>query len=336
MLPGGGPATPIMPYRVPGARGRGPPVRAGHAVGQTGAVSRPTSLIEVPELLAALAGGRPPRLLDVRWRLAGPPGRPRYEQGHLPGAAFVDLDADLSGPPGPGGRHPLPDRAVLQRRLRAAGVRQDQPVVCYDDGDGQAAARLWWILRWAGHEPVQVLHGGYAAWVAAGHPLEPGTVTPPSGDATVRPGAMPVLDAAGAARLAGTGVLLDARVPARYTGREEPVDRVAGHIPGAVNLPVGELTDPGGRLRPPAELEALFAEAGVRPGTAVGAYCGSGVTAAYTVLALTEAGVPDAALYVGSWSHWITDPDRPVATGDEPRGGDRSPAAANGGEPHDR
>jgi thiosulfate/3-mercaptopyruvate sulfurtransferase len=187
-------------------------------------------------------------------------------------------------------------------------------VVTYDAGEGQAAARLWWTLRWAGHPEVRVLDGGYAAWRAGNRPVEPGTATPATGNFTVHPGQLPVLDAADAARLAGSGVLLDARIPARYRGETEPVDPVAGHIPGAVNLPAGELVGPDGHLLPVPALRERLAAAGVVAGRPVGAYCGSGVTAAHTILALTVAGVPDPALYVGSWSHWVTDPTRPVAS----------------------
>jgi thiosulfate/3-mercaptopyruvate sulfurtransferase len=282
-------------------------------VGQTNGVS--DHLITVPELADALASARPPTVLDVRWRLSGPPIRPEYEAAHIPGAVFVDLDAQLCGPPGAGGRHPLPDPEALQEVLRAAGVDAGRPVVAYDAGDGQAAARLWWTLRWAGHPAVRVLDGGFAAWRAARRPVLPGVTEAARGDFTVRPGQLPVLDAAGAARVAGTGVLLDARVPARFRGEAEPVDPVAGRIPGAVNLPTAELVGPDGYLLPPDALRERFAAAGVRADRPVGAYCGSGVTAAHTVLALAVAGVPDPALYVGSWSHWITDPERPVATG---------------------
>jgi thiosulfate/3-mercaptopyruvate sulfurtransferase len=271
-------------------------------------------LIDVSTLAAMLPGMAPPAVLDVRFRLAGPPGRRDYLIGHIPGAVFLDVDDQLCGPPGPGGRHPLPEPAALQRDLRAAGVRRDHPVVVYDGGTGEAAARLWWTLRWAGHPAVRVLDGGYPAWAAAGKAVEPGEVSAAPGDFTVVPGALPVLDAAGAAATAAGGVLLDARARARYRGETEPIDRVAGHIPGAVSLPATELHGPDGRLLPVADLRARFARAGVRPGTAVGAYCGSGLTAADTVLALTAAGVADPALYVGSWSEWITDPDRPVAT----------------------
>jgi thiosulfate/3-mercaptopyruvate sulfurtransferase len=273
------------------------------------------ALIDVPTLAQRLADADPPTVIDVRWRLGGPPGRHDYQDGHIPGSAFLDLDSQLCGPPGPAGRHPLPDPGELQRALRAAGVRQGHPVVAYDDGDGQAAARLWWTLRWAGHADVSVLDGGFAAWTAEQRPVEPGEAVPRPGDIVVRPGQMPVVDAAGAAALARDGVLLDARVAPRYLGETEPVDPVAGRIPGAVNLPAARLLASDGRLRPPAELRDLFTGAGVgaRP---VGAYCGSGVTAAQTVFALHQAGFTDAALYVGSWSNWVASGDRAVATGE--------------------
>ncbi len=279
-------------------------------------------LIGAPELSTLLRIGTPddrPVLLDVRWRLGGPPGRADHVASHLPGAAFVDLDADVCGPPGPGGRHPLPDPARLERALRAAGVRGDRPVVVYDHGDGMAAARLWWTLRWAGVDDVRVLDGGFAAWAAAGGPVEAGAVDPEPGDVTVRPGNMPMLDAAGAAGMARDGVLLDARTTARFQGETEPVDPVAGRILGARNLPYADLVEADGRLRPAGELRAVFTRAGISGGTPAGAYCGSGVTAAHTVLAMTVAGIGGAALYVGSWSDWITDPSRPVATGDPDR-----------------
>lgn len=228
----------------------------------------------------------------------------------MPGAVFLDLDEDLCGPPGPGGRHPLPDPGDLERVLRRAGVSGDRPVVIYDHGDGLAAARAWWTLRWAGHPDVRVLDGGFPQWT---YEVESGTVTPEEGDFVVRPGRMPVLDADSAAGVARTGVLIDARTADRFRGETEPIDPVAGHIPGAVNLPKPRLTSEDGRLLPPADLRAAFASVGV-PAGSVGAYCGSGVTAAHTVLAMNAAGLGDAALYVGSWSNWIADPARPVAT----------------------
>ncbi|GII79844.1 sulfurtransferase [Sphaerisporangium rufum] len=253
-------------------------------------------------------------ILDVRWRLAGPPGMDLYRAGHLPGAVFCDLDHDLAGPPGAGGRHPLPEPADFQRAMRRLGVSGGRPVVVHDDGDATAAARAWWTLRYFGHRDVRVLDGGLRAWTEAGLPVtadEP-RVTP--GDFTARPGGMPVLDADQAGALARDGVLLDARAAERYRGETEPVDPVAGHIPGAVSAPTSENVDPAGRFHRPEFLRERFISLGAVPGVPVGAYCGSGVTAAHQVLALELAGVP-AALYAGSWSHWITDPDRPTATG---------------------
>ncbi|MFE9203020.1 sulfurtransferase [Micromonospora sp. NPDC007230] len=273
-------------------------------------------LIEPDRLAAELDRADPPTLLDVRWRLVGPPGRDDYAAGHLPGGVFIDLDTELCGRPGAAGRHPLPDPAALQAALRAAGVRAGHPVVVYDGGDGMSAARAWWTLRWAGHRAVRVLHGGFPAWVAAGLPVSTEAPAPAPGDVTVAPGALPVLDAGEAARLAAAdaGVLLDVRAAPRYRGETEPIDPVAGHVPGAVNLPAPEyVTD--GRFPAAEALRERFAAAGVAGGAPVGAYCGSGVTAAQAVLALHLAGRPDAALYVGSWSNWVADPDRPVATG---------------------
>ncbi|MET8309106.1 sulfurtransferase [Micromonospora sp. NPDC005173] len=277
-------------------------------------------LVEVDRLAAELDRADPPALLDVRWRLTGPPGRDDYLAGHLPGAVFVDLDTALCGPPGAGGRHPLPDPAALQAALRAAGVRAGHPVVVYDGGDGLAAARAWWTLRWAGHSPVRLLHGGYPAWVAAGQPVSTVAPAPASGDVEVRPGDLPVLDAGQAAALATAddAVLLDVRAAPRYRGEVEPIDPVAGHVPGAANLPATEYVGPDGRFPAADVLRERFAAVGVTGARSVGAYCGSGVTAAQAVLALHLAGRPDAALYVGSWSNWVADPTRPVASGPTP------------------
>ena len=263
-------------------------------------------------------------ILDVRWRLGGPPGRADYDAAHVPGAVFVDLDTELADPPGPGGRHPLPDPARLQAVLRRAGVRADTSVVAYDDGNGAVAARAWWLLRWAGMPAsrVAVLDGGWAAWVADGRPTTAEPAQPAAGDVVVRPGAMPVLDADDVAALARSGVLLDARAAPRYRGETEPVDPKAGHIPGARNLPATEITGPDGRVRAPAELAERFAARGAAGATPVAAYCGSGVNAAALVLAAEHAGLrsPDhpVALFPGSWSQWSSDPSRPVATGVDP------------------
>ncbi|MFV2100247.1 sulfurtransferase [Micromonospora sp. LOL_024] len=272
-------------------------------------------LVEAEPLAAEIGAADPPALLDVRWRLTGPPGRDDYAAEHLPGAVFVDLDGALCGPPGPAGRHPLPDPAALQAALRAAGVRAGHPVVVYDGGDGMSAARAWWTLRWAGHRAVRLLSGGFPAWIAAGLPTSTGEESPRPGDVVVEPGGLPVLDAATAARLAAVdGVLLDVRAAPRYRGEHEPVDPVAGHVPGAVNLPADEYVAQG-RFPAGEVLRDRFAAAGVTDAVPVAAYCGSGVTAAQAVLALHLAGRSDAALYVGSWSNWVADPERPVATG---------------------
>ena len=184
-------------------------------------------------------------------------------------------------------------------------------MIVYDERDATAAARGWWLLRYYGHEDVRVLDGGYQAWLAAGLPVSAADPAGRPGDFTARPGHMPVLDAAGAESVARTGLLLDARAGERYRGEQEPIDPVAGHIPGAVSAPAVANVNPDGTFRTTAELTARFTALGAGP---VGAYCGSGVTAAHEVLALALAGLP-AALYVGSWSNWITDPARPVATG---------------------
>jgi thiosulfate/3-mercaptopyruvate sulfurtransferase len=269
-------------------------------------------LVSPSTLAEELADASGPALLDVRWRLGGPPGLDSYREGHLPGAVFVDLDRDLAAPPGPAGRHPLPNPAAFTDAMRAAGVSQDRPVVMYDDRDATAAARGWWLLRYFGHEHVRVLDGGYQAWLAAGLPVSKADPAGKPGDFAARPGHMPMLDAAGAGSIARTGLLLDARAGERYRGEQEPIDPVAGHIPGAVSAPTADNVNPDGTFRPAAELAARFAALGA--GSSVGAYCGSGVTAAHEVLALALAGIP-AALYVGSWSNWIADPARPVATG---------------------
>lgn len=252
-------------------------------------------LISPFELAESLGDSRPSVILDVRWSLGGP-DREAYDAGHVPGAVFVDLDAELAGRPGEGGRHPLPDPKVFEQAMRRAGVSNDREVAVYDASHGGlGAARAWWLLRYFGHERVRVLDGGWAAWNG---PVSTETPQPEPGEFTARPGAMPVVDAAGAAELARSGTLIDVRSHERFRGEQEPIDPVAGHIPGAVNLP-GPL-DPS-RLRD------------VGPGP-IGAYCGSGVTAAQAILALEAAG-HQGALYAGSWSEWIVDPSRPVATG---------------------
>ncbi|HZO76832.1 MAG TPA: sulfurtransferase [Solirubrobacteraceae bacterium] len=263
---------------------------------------------------ALAASATRPTLLDVRWTLGGPPGLAEYETGHIPAAVFVNLDTELAGTPGSNGRHPLPARESFQAAMQAAGVQNKGPVVVYDGGSSMSAGRAWWLLRYYGHGDAAVLDGGLAAWVGAGYPVttEPSRVE--RGDFVARPGAMPVLMAQDVPVLAARGALLDARAPERFTGEHEPIDPVAGHIPGAVNVPATTTLDSCGRLLERSALREIFERAGVGDGVEVGAYCGSGVTAAHEVLALELAGY-EAALYPGSWSEWITDPRRQVVRG---------------------
>jgi thiosulfate/3-mercaptopyruvate sulfurtransferase len=277
-------------------------------------------LISTQELADALVGPRPPVVLDIRWALGGPPGVGQYRIGHIRGASFVDLDKELAAPPGTG-RHPLPEAAKFQAAMRGHGVSASRPVVVYDAGNSTAAARGWWDLKYFGHADVRVLDGGYAAWVAEGRPIAASDAEstggpPPEGDFVAVPGGLPIVDAAGASDVAARGVLIDSRAPERFRGEVEPVDAVGGHIPGATNLPTTGNVDALGHFLPAEALRSRFAGVGANPAVAVGAYCGSGVTAAHTVLALAVAGI-GSALYVGSWSEWITDPSRPVATGPE-------------------
>lgn len=258
-------------------------------------------------------------LLDVRWQLGGPPGHAEFLRGHVPGAAYVDLETALADPPGPRGRHPLPAADRFEGAMRRAGVSQDAAVVVYDAVSGTAAARCWWLLRYFGHPDVRVLDGGWASWVREGGATETGETRRRRGDFVASPGHMPVLDAAGAARVAREGVLVDARAPERYRGESEPIDPVAGHIPGAVNVPTAQnLVEPevraGGEFKSSEGLLDAYRQAGVDVDREIGVYCGSGVTAAHDVLALDLLGVP-AALYPGSWSEWVTVADRPVARG---------------------
>jgi len=255
-------------------------------------------------------------LVDTRLALTGPTGRERYDAGHLPGASYLDLDDDLAAPPGPGGRHPLPDHYQLVAAVRRAGISRGSTVVVYDEGPGTAASRLWWLLRDHGHGDVLVLDGGLAAWTAAGRAVSTEPVVPEPGDWVGDPGHLPVVDADDVEAVVAGGVLIDVRAVERFHGEHEPIDPVAGHVPGAVNAPLTGNTDETGRFRPDAELRRRFADLGVVDGAPVAAYCGSGVTATQTLLALRLAGFDEAALYPGSWSGWITDPSRPVATGD--------------------
>ena len=273
----------------------------------------------VAELRELLDSGRPPVLLDVRWALGDPHGRDHYADGHIPGAVYVDLDRELAAPATPeGGRHPLPDLAELQAAVRRWGLREGRPVVVHDDLGNTAAARAWWLLRYAGVTEVTLLDGALGAWRASGLPLESGIPADPApGDVVLRAGALPVTDADGAAELAVSGLLLDARAGERYRGEVEPVDPRAGHIPGAVSAPTGENLAADGTFLAPELLRKRFEERGAGDAARIGVYCGSGVTAAHQIAALEIAGF-EAILFPGSWSAWSADPARPAATGDRP------------------
>jgi len=278
-----------------------------------------TVTVSVSELRERLASDTPPLVLDVRWALGDPHGRDHYADGHIPGAVFVDLDRELAAPPSPeGGRHPLPDIAELQAAARGWGLREGQPVVVHDDLGNTAAARAWWLLRYAGVAHVSLLDGALGAWRSAGLPLESGLpAAPPPGDVVLRAGGLPVTDADGAAELPADGLLLDARAGERYRGEVEPVDPRAGHIPGAVSAPTGDNLAGDGTFLPADELRKRFADKGATDSTRVGVYCGSGVTAAHQIAALEIAGF-EAVLFPGSWSAWSADPARPAATGPSP------------------
>jgi thiosulfate/3-mercaptopyruvate sulfurtransferase len=268
-------------------------------------VTREQVLISVTALEQRLRDSVPVTILDVRWQLAEPDGRPAYEQGHIPGAVYVSLDDELSDHAVTGrGRHPLPSGRDVEAAARRWGVRLGVPIVVYDDWNRAGSARAWWVLTAAGIADVRILDGGLSAWRGL---LESGSVTPQPGDITVKhadlyAGALPTLTAEQAS--AGEVTLLDARAPERFRGDVEPVDPVAGHIPGALNVPSTSLLDTGGRFVP--EVPEFSG--------AVGAYCGSGVTASVVVAALAAAGV-DVALYPGSWSEWSSQSTRPVERG---------------------
>lgn len=265
----------------------------------------PGPLISADDLMVALDECT---VLDVRWRLGGPSGLEEFEKGHLPGAVFVDLETALAAPARLGGRHPLPSLESFADIMRMAGVDTGRPVVVYDDWGGRAAARCWWLLRHHGHDDVRVLDGGWSAWREAGGPVETHRVLPATGDFVGVAGRSPVLSADEVP--AFEGVLVDARDAARFRGESEPVDPVAGHIPGALNRPTGENLRADGTFRPVEELRERYDF----EGAPVAAYCGSGVTACHDLLAMAVTGTVGV-LYPGSWSEWVQDPQRPVETG---------------------
>jgi thiosulfate/3-mercaptopyruvate sulfurtransferase len=266
---------------------------------------------------AGAAGVRGVRIVDVRWYLGRPgAGRTAYDGGHIPGAIHLDLDADLSGPAGPG-RHPLPEPAAFAARLGAVGIGTNDRVVVYDDAGGWVAPRLWWMLDNLGHAAVEVLDGGLPAWIAAGHPLttEPPAIVPATMHLADRWSGIVDRDAL-RARL-GRVVLLDARAAPRYRGETEPVDPVAGHIPTALNRPTDANLGPDWRFLPPDELRRAFRELGAEGDREVVTSCGSGTSACHHSIAMRLAGLPDPILYVGSWSDWSR-AGYPVATGPDP------------------
>lgn len=259
-------------------------------------------------------------ILDVRWRLDQPDGRPAYLQGHLPGAVYVSLEEELSDRTITGrGRHPLPSGRSVEAAARRWGIRRDAAVVVYDDWNRAGSARAWWVLTAAGLADVRILDGGISAWRSAGGAIETGPVTPRPGNVTVPhddlyAGNLPTVTAeqAGAADV----TLVDARATERFRGDVEPVDRVAGHIPGARNVPSSAVLSGDGTFVPDGALARLFTDHGIDRGGRLAVYCGSGVTASITVAALAAAGC-EAALYPGSWSEWSADPARAIARGAE-------------------
>lgn len=282
--------------------------------------ARAQVLITAAELADRLRAGDPVTILDVRWRLDRPDGRATYVQGHIPGAVYVSLEDELSDHTITGrGRHPLPSGRSVEESTRRWGIREGVPTVVYDDWNRAGSARAWWVLTAAGLSGVRILDGGMSAWRSAGGSLATGPVTPPPGNAKalhddLYAGALPTLTAqqVGVADL----TLLDARTPERFRGDVEPVDRVAGHIPGAKNLPSSGVLAADGTFLAEGELGQLLTNHGIEPDDHVGAYCGSGVTATITLAALATLGY-QAALFPGSWSEWSSDPARAVARGSE-------------------
>ncbi|MDI6944819.1 MULTISPECIES: sulfurtransferase [Microbacterium] len=278
-------------------------------------------LITPDELAELTARDERVRILDVRWRLDRPDGRPEYLEGHIPGAVYVDLERELSGHGAASdGRHPLPDTPALERAARRWGLDDGDTVVVYDDLKSLSAARAWWLLTDAGVQDVRILDGALRGWVASGHALERGDVVPAPGSITLTAGRLPQLSIDAAAVLARDGVLIDVRAPERYRGEVEPIDPRAGHVPGARNLFAGDTVDESGRLLPPDALRARFEAVGARPDQPVGVYCGSGVTASHAFVALTVAGFAPR-LFAGSWSAW-SNTARPVAIGSDRFGGE--------------
>lgn len=272
----------------------------------------PRPLIRVDQL-AALLGKEELLLADCRFSLADTEaGRRAYREGHLPGAVYFHLDEDLSGPVGPhGGRHPLPDPSELAAKLGAAGLGPGVKVVAYDE-NGTMAARLWWLLRWMGHEDVAVLDGGYAAWVAAGHPTSDAAPAPVARAFAPRPRREMIAEMAEVRDRPAGVIVVDGRTPQRFAGAFDPLDEKHGHIPRAINRFWMDSLREGAFWRSPDEQRARFA--GLPAGANVIHQCGSGVTACANLLAMEIAGLTGARLYPGSWSDWCTYPENPVET----------------------
>ncbi len=261
------------------------------------------------------------RVVDVRWYLTEPArGRVEYQESHIPGAAFVDLETELSSPRGQGpGRHPLPTPEAFRAVMERAGISNDTVVIAYDSSGGSAAARLWWLLRYFGHSQVALLNGGWQAWNAAGYPTTAEVPSFAAAQFTPTPQPDMLVDADAVERQRNTPgtLLLDARATERYEGRIEPIDPKAGHIPGARSAPFAGNLNADGTLKSANELRERYNALGAAQAEQIVCYCGSGVTAAHDVLALYLAGYSDAKLYEGSWSDWSSDPSRPVATGED-------------------
>lgn len=260
-------------------------------------------------------------VLDCRFTLTDTEaGRAAYHKAHIPGARYVHLDEDLSAPVGEKtGRHPLPDPHVLTEKLCAWGVGVNKQVVVYDDSYGAMAVRLWWLMRWLGHPAVALLDGGWPKWTREKRPVDAIVPAPHRGACACLPEPTQVVSANDILRASQTGeqLIIDARPERRFTGEFEPLDPVAGHVPGAINYPFDENLDVDGTFLPPEALRENYqALLKGRPAWQVLHMCGSGVTACHNVLAMEIAGLPGSRLYPGSWSEWITDPARPVATGE--------------------
>lgn len=281
-------------------------------------------LLVTGEWLAARLGDPVIRVLDARWSLLEKgKGRNAYGQAHIPGAVHLDVDGDLASPRGQGpGRHPLPRPEVFAASMARAGMNGDTHAIVYDFGDGSTAARVWWLLRSFGHDRVSLLDGGIARWSAEGRPLSAEVPSHPPGTFTARPREGMVVDADAVERMRRDAriLVIDSRLAERYEGRTEPVDPVAGHVPGARNRPypanVRSAEDP--RFRSPEELREQFTRLGADRADRVICYCGSGVNACQNLFALELAGFTNGVLYEGSWSDWCSVPARAVATGAQP------------------